>query len=343
MTLKKVIKVPICAATVLCAGASYADELYMYNWTGYTAPELIEKFEQETGIDVTIDTFDSSETLLAKLKQGGQGYDITIAGHNYVPILIEEKLIQPINAGDLEGGSNIAASWASPEWDPNNIYTVPWNWGTTSFTVDTSVYGGDIDTYDVFFHPPAELQGSIGLLESSEYTVQFAQLYLGLDRCNENPEDMQKVLDLLLAQKEHVKLYSSAGVMERLISGDTAMHQAWNGDSMRARDERPSLKYAYPKEGVIAWFDNIVVPTGAQNKDNAIKFLEFMMRPENAAIQSNYAGFGNGIQGSEATMDPTLAASPEIVTPDGVKLIPTAQCSEAAIRLIDRVWTKLLN
>ncbi|EEE34986.1 spermidine/putrescine ABC transporter, spermidine/putrescine-binding protein [Rhodobacteraceae bacterium KLH11] len=333
----------VSAISLMTASAVSAEDLFIYNWTDYTAPELIESFEKETGIDVTIDTFDSSETLLAKLKQGGAGYDITVVGHNYVPILVSEGLIQPINAPDLNGGGNIAENWADPEWDAGNVYTVPWNWGTTSFAVDTSVYDGDIDTYEIFFNPPEGLSGSLGLLQSSEYTIQFAQLFLGLDRCNENPEEMQQVLDLLLAQKEHVKLYSSAGVIERMISGDTAMHQIWNGDTMRARGDKPTLQYAYPKEGVIAWFDNLVVPTGAQNKDNAIKFIEFMLRPENAALQSNYSGFGNGISGNEEMMDPTLSSAPEIVAPADVKLYPTAQCSEEAIRLIDRVWTKLLN
>ncbi len=325
------------------APASAEGELLIYNWTDYTAPDLIEKFEKETGINVTLDTYDSNETLLAKLKSGAGGYDIIVPTHNIVPILIEEGLIQEINAADLPGYDNIDDRWKSPAWDQGNAYTIPWQWGTTSFTVDTAVYKGDIDTFEVLFNPPKELQGKIGMFKAPEEVIAMAQIYLGLPLCNENPKDMAKVLEVLEGQKPHVKVYNSDGILERLVSGDTAIHSNWNGYSMRARKERPSLQYAYPKEGVTTWFDNIAVPAGAKNADSAIKFVTFMLDPENAAIQSNFAGYSNGIAGSKAFMKDELKDAPEINAPSGVKTIFVETCSQKAIELSDRVWTKLLQ
>ena len=134
------------ALTIGTSSVRTAGDLFLYNWTDYTAPDLVEKFESETGIKVTLDTYDSNETLLAKLKQGGGGYDIVVPSHNFVEILIKENLIQRINAKSLPGYDNIDAKWQGPAWDPGNEYTVPWQWGTTSFTVDSAVYAGTIST-----------------------------------------------------------------------------------------------------------------------------------------------------------------------------------------------------
>lgn len=325
------------------AGARAAGDLFLYNWTDYTAPDLIEKFEKRTGIKVTLDTYDSHETLLAKLKQGSGGYDIVVSSHNYVEILVSERLIRKINAKSLPGYDNIDPKWKGPEWDPENEYTIPWQLGTTSFTVDTSTYAGDVDTYAVLFEPPAELQGAIGMFRTPDEVIPMAQLYLGLPLCNESSGDMKQVLALLEGQKPHVKVYNSDGILERLVSGDTAAHMNWNGYSMRARKERPSLRYAYPREGTLTWIDNIAVPAGAKNYDNALKFVAFMLEPKNAAVQSNFAGYANGISGSADFMSEELKAAPEVSAPAGVKAVFTRTCSEQAIRLSDRVWTKLLQ
>ena len=177
--MKKLLALAAVTALTLSAASAAAEgDLFLYNWTDYTSPDLVDKFERETGINVTLDTYDSNETLLAKLKQGGGGYDIVVPSHNFVEILISEGLIQRIDAKSLPGFENIDPKWQGPEWDSDNSYTVPWQWGTTSFTVDTSVYGGDIDTYVVLFDPPAELRGSIGMFRTPDEVIPMAQIYL---------------------------------------------------------------------------------------------------------------------------------------------------------------------
>ena len=321
--------------------ASAGGDLFLYNWSDYTAPDLIEKFEKETGIKVTLDIYDSNETLLAKMKSGGGAYDIAVPTHNFITILIEEGLIEKINAAQLKGYENIIDSMKGPPWDPQNEYTIPWNYGSTSFCIDTEAYKGDYKTFKVLFEPPAELQGKIGMFDSSEENTNLALIYLGLAQCNENPEEMQKVLDLMMAQKPFVKVYSSEGIHERLVSGDVAISGCWNGAAMRARQGKPSVEYVYPREGILGWADNLVVPKGAKNYDNAIKFIEFMLQPENAAIQTNFSGYANAIRGSEQFMTEELKNAPELQTPPGIPIHFQPSCSEAAIRLLDKVWTKV--
>jgi len=339
----KTLSASLLALTV-GAGAAFAEgELFLYNWTDYTAPELIEKFEAETGISVTLDTYDSNETLLAKLQSGATGYDIVVPSHNFIEIFVSEGLLQPINASELAGYDNVAANFASPPWDEGNTYTVPWQWGTTSFTVNTDVFGGDINTYGVLFQPPAELQGQIGMFRSADEVISMASISLGVPLCSEDPNEMQQVLELLQSQKEFVKAYSSDGILERLVSGDVAVHQNWNGYSIRAREENAAMQYAFPKEGVITWADNVAVPVGATNYDNAIKFVEFLLQPENIAVQSNFAGYSNGIIGSEELMSDALKSAIELSPPEGTPLVFSETCSPAAVELQNRVWTALLQ
>lgn len=341
--LKSAVGVATLSMSIFATQAYAAGDLFIYNWTDYTAPDLIKKFEKDTGIKVTLDTYDSNETLLAKLKSGAAGYDIVVPSHNFVEIFIKEGLFQKINASKSVNYGNLSADFTSPSWDKDNQYTIPWQWGTTSFTVDTNVYKGDINSYNILFTPPAELQGQIGMFKSADEVISMAQIYLGVPLCSEDSSEMKKVLSLLQEQKPHVKIYSSDGVRERLTSGDVAIHQNWNGNSIKARADKDSMKYAFPKEGVITWADNLAVPKGAKNYDNAIKFIEYMMKPENIAVQSNFAGYSNGIKGSSEFMSDKLKTAHELAPPEGTKMVFSKTCSEAAIKLSSKVWTTLLK
>ena len=155
---------------------------------------------------------------------------------------------------------------------------------------------------------------------------------------------MKKVQALLLNQKEHVLTYSSEAMNDRLAAGDTIMAGQWNGDSMRGRLESlPSQRYAYPKEGIVGWFDSLVVPKGAKNVENARIFMNFMMEPENAAMSSNWVRYSNGIVGSGPFMDDIMKDAPEINVPADVPVVFGIACSPKAQKLVDRVWTRLLQ
>ena len=327
--------------SIAAPAALAGGELLIYNWSDYTAPDLIKKFEAETGIKVTLDIYDSNETLLAKMKAGGSGYDIIVPTHNFIPILIEDGLIQKINAGDMEDYKNISPQLKSPPWDPGNVYTIPWNVGTTSFCVNTSMYKEPVDSLKTLFEPPEELKGKIGIFDSAEECSNLALIYKGYPLCNTDLKQMQEIQDILLAQKPFIKVYSSEGVHERLISGDVVVSGAWNGAALRARKENPAIKYIYPKEGVMGWADNLAVPAGAKNYDNALKFIAFMLKPENIAIQSNFSGYANGIIGSEAFFKEGLKGAPELTVPDGIPVRFQITCPEEAIRILDQIWTKV--
>ena len=323
------------------APAQAGGDLFIYNWTDYTAPALIEKFQKETGIKVTVDTYDSNETLLAKLKAGGAGYDIVVISSDFVPIFISEKLIQPMDGQKLAGFSNIEARWRGPAWDKDNAYTVPFDWGVTSFDINTKYIKGPVDSLKTLFEPPPEAKGRVGMLSAPTEVMSQAELYLGQPPCQTDTSNMKAVSALLEAQSAAVKVYASDGAIEREASGETWIIQIWNGDAARARLANPDIKFVFPKEGVVGWMDNMAIPTTAKNPDNARRFMAFMLRPENAALSENFTHYSSAITGVAKYLDPALRDAPELNVPADTKIVFTPTCPAPAIKLIDRVWTRL--
>ena len=320
------------------------ESLNIYNWAGYTPPDLVEKFQKETGIKVTVDTYDSNETLLAKLMAGGGGYDVIVTAHNFIPIHVAEKLIQPIKLKDMKNAKYLGKQFMATNWNPSDDYAVPWQWGTTSFAVDTAVYDKPVDSYETLFSPPPELQGKLGMFKSQNELITMSQLYLGIPFCSEDPAEMGKVLEVLKAQKPHVKVYgTSASMGEQMISGELAIESGYSGRIQRVRGDKSSVKYIYPKEGVAGWIDVIAVPADAKNYENARKFIDFTLLPENAAMITNFAGYSSGVPEAAKFYKPELAGAPEMAVPDGIPMIPLQTCSPAAAELETQVMTELME
>jgi spermidine/putrescine transport system substrate-binding protein len=318
-----------------------AGVLHIYNWTDYTSDEMVKKFEAETGIKVTIDTYDSNETALAKLSSGASGYDVMIVSNDFVPIFVKQGLFQKVGVASMPNFKNMDPKWQKRSWDPEAQYTVPWMWGTTSYAVDTSVYKGPTDSLKALFEPSADLKGKIGMFGSPSEVMSLALLYLGKEQCNTNPADLKALNALLEAQKPSVKVYNSDGTTERMVSGETVMHEIWSGKGLAARMQKASIKYVFPKEGAIGWMDNVAVPTSAPDLENAKKFLNFLMDPENIALQQKSTGYQSAIVGSDKFLPPEVGQSPEFNPPANLKIVFAPSCPEKATRAYDRIWTDL--
>ncbi len=335
------------AATLSLPQAAQAEgELHLFNWSNYFPPELMEKFEKDTGISVSLDTYASDEDMLAKIQAGGGGYDIVFPSGSTVTVLIEQGLAEKIDASELPNFKNVLAPHDSPTTDPERAYSIPYMWGTTGVSYDSDkVPGGSLaESWEWYFKPSEELaQLGMASLNDMRDVYYAAAYYLGYDKCTENPDEAQAILDLLTAQKPHLKLYSSEGTIDRMIAGEVAVHMQWNGAAHRVKAERPSVVYVYPKEGTTFWSDSMMVPANAPNKENAKTFMNWMMAPENAAIASNYTGYMNAIKGSGEYLDDSLKADPAVNMPEEYadRLRGYKECSEKAVELRDRVWTRL--
>ncbi len=344
--MKRLVNLLVGASLALAVAgpAQAAGKLNIYNWFDYLPQELIDKFSKQHDVEVTMDTYDSNEALLARLKAGVTGYDVAVPGDFMVAILIQEGMLERTEPNKMPNFKHMNPNWVDVYWDPGREYSVPYQWGTTNFMVDGTVYDGDIDTLKVLFDPPAKLSGKINMLKDVNDVLNAGLRYLGYPRCNDNPEQLKALNDLLVNAKKHWLSFNSDGAKEVLVSGDAAVGQIWNGFGMRARMEKPTLRYAYPREGFTGWMDNIVVLKGAPNLENAKKFQNFMMDPQNAAILTNFARYTPGVLGAEPWLDKELATAYELNPPAAApspEFVPP--CPDKVIRLYDRIWTNLLK
>lgn len=333
----------IAALAVAGAGPASAEGvLNIFNWGNYTSMEMIEKFEKEYDIDVTITDYDSNDTALAKIKAGGHGYDIVVPSGNYVPIYINEGLLLEAKPNEMENFKHMDPRWVDVGFDPGRNYTVPWLWGTVGVSVNTSIYEGDINTAALIFDPPPELQGKINVTPEMYDVMNVAVRYMGGEQCTGDKEVLKKVRDKLVEAKKHW-LSISYGSIPQLSKGDYYAAINWNGASFRARLKNEDIAFGYPETGYPVWSDNVGILADAQNVENAKLFMNFIMAPENAAMNSNFARYANGIKGSEEFMDEIMATAPEIIIPD--ELVDAGYLSETCPpevqRIYSQIWTEV--
>ncbi len=345
MAFKKLLGSVACAAALtLAAGSAQAEgELFLYNWSNYFPPDLLKKFEADTGIKVTLDVYDSNETMLAKLQAGAAGYDVVVPSDYMVKIMIDEGLAEKINAGEMPNFKNVMAPHDEQPFDPSREYSAPYMWGTTGFTYDSAKAGELENSWKEVFEPKDALKGQIAMLNDEVEVYNAAAYYVGVSKCTEDAADAQKILDVLEKQKPFVATYNSDGTIDRMAAGEVVAHMQWNGASHRTKEKLPTATYMYPKEGLSFWADNFVVPTSAPNKENAKTFINWMMAPENAAFASNFTGYMNAIRGSGEFMDESLKTDPAVAMPEEYadRLRPALDCSPAARELRNKVWTRL--
>ena len=331
------------AMTLAFAAVAQAEGvLNLYNWGNYTSPEMLAKFEKETGIKVTVTDYDSNDTALAKVEAGGAGFDLVVPSANYVSIWREKGLIVELDAARLPNKVNIAPEWADVAYDPGRKFSVPWQSGSTGVAVNTSVYKGDVNTSAIFMDPPPELVGKINIVPEMGDLLALATMYMGGEPCSEDAELMKKVRDKLLAAKPSW-MSMDYGMEDKMATNDVMASAYWNGAILRARLRNPDVVYGYPKEGYVIWADQVTLLKDAKNVDEAYQFLNFIMLPENAAMISAFARYANGIAGSDAFMPDDMKTAPEVIVPaefkDMGRFIPT--CSPKAQEYITAIWTAL--
>ncbi|MCY3726194.1 MAG: extracellular solute-binding protein, partial [Rhodobacteraceae bacterium] len=232
--------------------------------------------------------------------------------------------------------------WMDVSFDPGRKYSIPYQWGSTSFSVSRDVFGGDIRTMGIIFDPPDELKGKINVLDSQGEVIAMASLYLGIPQCTSDRDQLQALDELLQSAKENWASFNSDGAKDVLVSGDAAVGMIWNGFGAKARAEGANIEYSYPREGLVVWMDNVVLLKDAPNRENALKFMDFLLKPENIAAVTNYARYSAGVEGVDEFLDADLKSQPESVPPaDAPAGSFVEPCDEEVQVVYNQIWTRV--
>ena len=329
-------------ALALAGAASAEGKLTIYHWFEYIPQELLDKFSAEYDVEVTMDTYDSNEALLAALKAGRLGsYDVAVPGDYMVKILGDEGMLDTFTPEEMPNLGNIEDQWMDVDFDPGRKSSIPYQWGSTSFSVNTEMYDGPRDSLGLIFEPPAELAGKINVLDTSGETLTLASMYAGIPQCTSDRDQLKALNALVQGAKDSWASFGSDVAKDVLVSGDAAAGMIWSGFSAKARSEGAPVEYVFPKEGMIVWMDNVVLLKDAPNRENALKFMNFLLEPENAAAVTNYAQYTAGVKGVEEFLAPEVANSPESNPPADVTGVFVQACPEEVQVMYDAIWTEL--
>ena len=331
-----------------------------YNWSDYIDPTVPEAFSKETGIKVHYDTFDSNDTLEAKLLAGKSGYDVVVPTGFFLARQIASGVFQKLDKTKLP---NLVYAW--PEimerqaaYDPGNQYAVNYMWGTTGIGYNVKaareILGADalIDSWSYVFDPEKIARFKdcgIHFLDSSDDIMPAVLHYLGLDPNSSDPADLQKAADLLTGIRPYVRKFHSSEYLNALATGEICLAVGFSGDIKQAQKRALEAKggvdvsYVIPKEGAQLWFDNLAIPKDAPDVAEALALIDYLLRPDVAAKNTNFISYANGNLASQKFVDKSILDDRGIY-PDAAtmaKLYTVTAHDPKTQRLINRLWTRI--
>jgi spermidine/putrescine-binding protein len=265
-------------------------ELNIYAWSDYIAEDTVPNFEKEFGVKVTYDTYESNEEMVAKLHAGASGYDIVLPSNYTVPVMIATNLATPLSKQYLTNLKNLAPTFINPVFDPDNKYSVAYQWGTTGIAYRTDKVPDPGDSWGIFLDP--KYKGKMTQMDDQRDVIGSWLRYRGHSLNSVDPAELAGAKADAIAAKKNLKAYISAPVKGQLVSGDVWIAQLWNGDTAQAKVEQPNIAYMLPKEGCTIWTDSMVVPRTAPHKRAAHEWINYVLRPDVAANISNFTGYG---------------------------------------------------
>ena len=353
------------ALLVLAAGLSPAAAqgqrtVNVYNWSDYIDPTVLEDFTKETGIKVQYDTFDANETLETKLLAGKSGYDVVVPTAYFLERQIKAAVFQKLDKSKLPNLTNawpeIAKRLAS--YDPGSQFAVNYMWGTTGIGYNVKAVkarlgeGAVIDSWDVVFKPEelAKLKDcGVHMLDSPEDILPAALQYLGLNPNSTDPKDLEKAAEMMTKIRPSVRKFHSSEYLNALASGEICLVVGWSGDIKQAQKRAAEAKngveiaYAIPKQGAQMWFDNLAIPKDAAHVEEAYAFINYLMKPEVAAKNSNLVSYANGNLASQKFIDKAVLDDKGVYPDEATlaKLYTVSARDQKTQRVINRLWTKI--
>lgn len=349
-------------AGAMTLSAQAADKVVnLYDWSDYLDPTVIHDFTKETGIKVVYDVFDSNEILETKLLTGGSGYDVVVPSASFLARQVAAGVFRKLDRSKLP---NIANMWdvieqRTAKYDPGNQYSVNYMWGTVGLGYNTSkikaALGVDrLDSWDVVFDPEKLKKLAdcgVYMVDSPTEILPITMNYLGLNPESTSPADFDKANEALMRIRPDIRKIESSEYVNALADGDICLAIGWSGDVLKARDRAAqagggiTIAYSIPREGTVMWFDQLAIPKDAPHVDEATAFINYLMKPEVAAKNTNYVFFANGNTSSQKFVARSILGDPAIYPDDATlqKLFTVFPYDQKTQRVATRTWTKIIT
>ncbi|GGO83221.1 putrescine-binding periplasmic protein [Marinobacterium nitratireducens] len=353
----------VAAALALGAAAQVAaqEELHVYNWSDYIAEDTLERFQQETGIKVLYDVYDSNEVLEAKLLAGHSGYDLIFpTARPFADRQLKAGILQPVNKEALTHYANLdpVILGSLGDIDEGHNYLVPYMWGTTGIGINVAkvreVLGDDaeLDSWGLIFDPEvsAKLAGcGISLMDDPTEVLIAARAYLGKDPNDFSSEALDEAAAVINAARPNIRYFHSSQYINDLANGDLCVAHGYSGDVLQARDRADEagngveIAYLVPTEGAVVWTDVMAIPSDAPNPQAAQKFIDFLLRPDVIAPITNYVAYANANAAATELVDEDIRQDPGIYPPQATRerFITPKTPSNRETKSINRLWTRI--
>ncbi|WP_147111926.1 polyamine ABC transporter substrate-binding protein [Tateyamaria sp. syn59] len=347
-------------AAIALAGAAAAEDVRVYNWSDYIDEELLTKFEEETGINLIYDVFDSNEVLETKMLAGSSGYDVVVPTGTFLQRQIAAGVFQPLDTSQLPNLENMwdVIEERTATYDPDNAYSINYMWGTTGLGVNTGkvteILGEDapIGSLSLIFDPAnMEKLAACGVhfLDAPTEMIPAALTYAGLPSDSKDQDDLAKAEEVIMAVRPYIQKFHSSEYINALANGDICVAFGWSGDILQARDRAAEaengvdIAYTAPTEGALMWFDQMAIPADAPNPEGAHAFLNFIMDAQNMAQASNYVYYANGNAASKEFLLEDVIGDTAIYPDEAAleNLYTVTPWGARDQRNLTRTWTKI--
>lgn len=259
------------------------EKLYVYNWGEYIDPETISRFEDKYNCDVIYETYDSNETMYQKIRTGKTPYDVVIPSDYMVEKMRSEKMLKPLDMSKIPNNHYILEELLRKSFDPKNTYSIPYFYGTVGILYDASKID-TVDSWNILFDKT--YKNNIYMYNSQRDSFMVALKKLGYSLNTTQTSKLQKAQTLLIEQKPLVYAYVTDEVIDSMIAGNASLAVVYSGDATYIMSENKNLKYAIPKEGTNIWIDSMVIPKTSHNTERAHDFINFMMEPNIAKMNT---------------------------------------------------------
>ncbi|MGF1694219.1 extracellular solute-binding protein [Vibrio lamellibrachiae] len=292
-------------------------ELYFYNWSEYIPNDVLASFTKETGIKVIYSTYESNESMYAKLKTQGSGYDLVVPSTYFVSKMHKEDMLQEIDKSKLTQFSGLDPNYLNKPFDPDNTYSIPYIWGATGIGVNSDMLdGSSLSNWGDFWD--SKWEGQLMLMDDSREVFHIALSKLGYSPNTTDPKEIEEAYQELRKLMPNVLVFNSDFPANPYLAGEVSLGMLWNGSAYMAREEGASIDIIWPEQGAIFWMDSLAIPSGAKNVDAAHQMIDFLLRPENAAKIALEIGYPTPVKAAYPLLPSEFANDTNIFPPQEI-------------------------